>query len=155
MEIWKSVKGFSNYEVSNFGNVRNIKTKYVLKPTYLEHYNSISLSKKGVAYTKYIHKLVATAFLGHIPCGHKEVVNHIDFDKKNNRADNLSLITQRENTNKAHIKSSSQYVGVSFIKKINKWRSAIIIEKERIIIGQYKTEIEAHNAYQQILKNII
>ena len=56
---------------------------------------------------------------------------------------------------KKHIKSSSKYVGVCFNKKRNKWRSAIIIEKERVTIGFYNTEIEAHNAYQQILKNII
>jgi hypothetical protein len=25
IEIWKPIKGFENYEVSNLGNVRNIK----------------------------------------------------------------------------------------------------------------------------------
>jgi len=155
MEIWKEIKGFNNYEVSNYGNVRNFKTKYILKQSFNQSYTCVGLSKKGVTNIKYIHKLVAIAFLNHVPCGHKLVVNHIDFDKRNNNLDNLEIITQRENANKKHIESSSKYVGVCFNKKRNKWRSAIIIEKERVTIGFYNTEIEAHNAYQQILKNII
>ena len=30
-----------------------------------------------------IHQLVAMAFLGHVPCGFKLVVNHIDLDRLN------------------------------------------------------------------------
>jgi hypothetical protein len=32
MEIYKIVEGYENYEVSTFGNVRNIKTNRILKP---------------------------------------------------------------------------------------------------------------------------
>ncbi|KKL69843.1 hypothetical protein LCGC14_2110840, partial [marine sediment metagenome] len=37
------------------------------------------------------HKLVCIAFLNHIPNGHKLVVNHINFDKLDNRVENLEL----------------------------------------------------------------
>ena len=40
---------------------------------------------------------------------------------ENKQLDNLEIITQRENANKKHIKSSSKYVGVCFNKKRNKW----------------------------------
>ena len=31
-EIWKQIKDYPKYEVSNLGNVRNINTKKLLKP---------------------------------------------------------------------------------------------------------------------------
>lgn len=31
IEIWKPIEGYPNYEVSSFGNVRNIKTNSFLK----------------------------------------------------------------------------------------------------------------------------
>ena len=31
-ETWKQIKGFPNYEVSTYGNVRNVKTGKILKP---------------------------------------------------------------------------------------------------------------------------
>ena len=32
-EIWKKIKGFNNYKVSNFGRLISIKTNKILKPT--------------------------------------------------------------------------------------------------------------------------
>ena len=44
MEIWKIVNNFENYEVSNFGNIRNVKTKRLLKrrKDYMGCYVNIS-----------------------------------------------------------------------------------------------------------------
>ena len=32
MENWKSINGYENYEISDHGNVKNIKTNKMLKP---------------------------------------------------------------------------------------------------------------------------
>ena len=46
-EIWKSVDGYKNYEVSWFGRVRNAKTVRMLKPgTSTGGYLMVGLSKK-------------------------------------------------------------------------------------------------------------
>jgi len=50
--------------------------------------------------------------------------------------------------------TTSNYKGVCWDKKLKKWRSEISINKERKYIGCFKTEIEAHNAYQNKLKEI-
>ena len=64
MEEFRIIKGFENYEVSNFGNVKNIKTGRKLKPGINNsHYYYVILYKDGKTFTKRIHKLVANVFL--------------------------------------------------------------------------------------------
>lgn len=55
----------------------------------------ISLKSNGKRKNFYIHRLVAEHFVKKIPG--KNVVNHKDFDKKNNNYKNLEWCTQKEN----------------------------------------------------------
>lgn len=161
-EIWKSIKGYEDrYQISSFGNVKSLnygrsKKEKILKPTVDgSKYFMVTLFNESGKKTSKIHKLVAIHFLNHIPCGHKLVVNHKDFNRLNNHIDNLELITQRENSNQKHLKSSSKYTGVCLIKKKNKWRSSIKINGRLKCLGVYEKEIDAHYAYENKLKEII
>jgi hypothetical protein len=71
------------------------------------------------------------------------VVNHKDFNKMNNNLLNLEVVTNRENSNKKHLKSSSNFVGVDYHKKSKKFRSRIVYKKKLLHLGFYDTEIEA------------
>lgn len=157
MEIWKIIKEFKNYEVSNFGNV---KSRYFYKGTN-ERILKPSKNTKGYLFVvlylnkkskvKQIHQLVAENFLNHKPNGMGFVVNHKDFNKENNQIENLEIVTCRENTNRKHIKSSSEYVGVFWSKKNNKWCAQIKINNKSKHLGLFENEIEASNAYQNKL----
>lgn len=95
-EEWKLIPETKHYAVSNHGRVRNEKTGQVLKPRPSAHgYQRVHLPVDEDRKDFYIHRLVADAFCDH-PAG-CDVVNHIDFDVKNNRADNLEWTTQRSN----------------------------------------------------------
>ena len=134
-EIWKDILDYEGlYQVSNLGRVkslsRRVKNKngykitkeIILQPAkYKYGYYHIDLSKENKSATKNIHKLVAIAFLNHNHCGYKLVVNHKNFDKLNNHVDNLEIVTQRENSNKKHLKSSSIYTGVCWCNTKKKW----------------------------------
>ena len=117
-------------------------------------YYRVQLFKNGISKTKIVHQLVAISFLNHTPCGLKLVVNHINFIRTDNRVKNLEIVTNRENSNKIHIKSSSKYIGVCFVKSRNNWRSRILIDGKRISLGTFRDEVEASNAYTNALQNL-
>ena len=94
-EVWKQIKGNKNYEVSNLGRVRNIKTGRILKHSIDKEGNSIvtlySKSKKNV---NKIHRLVFGNHTEHDLTN--EYVRHIDGDKQNNELNNLELKHKRK-----------------------------------------------------------
>jgi len=159
IEIWKDIAGYEGrYQISSLGQIKILnfrrtgKEKIMKGFIYKDGYKGVSLSIGTTKKTFRVHQLVAMAFLNHTPCGFKLVVNHINFIRTDNRVENLEIIKPRENTNKKHIKSSSEYVGVSWHKIINKWVANIFINGKNKHLGCFKTEIEASDYYQKSLK---
>tara|TARA_R110001606_G_scaffold115702_4_gene244090 strand:- start:2390 stop:2893 length:504 start_codon:yes stop_codon:yes gene_type:complete len=159
-EIWKEYPANTDYSVSSLGRVkvkarvskdgRELKGKLIGVSVGDHGYLRVNINKK----CRRIHQLVAETFLGHTPCGFKLVVNHIDFNKKNNRVDNLEIVTTRENGNRKHLKSASKYVGVSLSKGTNRFRSRILINKKYKHLGYFDCELAASNSYQTALKEL-
>ena len=161
MEEWREVRGYEGiYEVSNLGNLKSLARKRVLNDKILKGgvdgggYLSVCLSKDRMLKTRLVHQLVAIAFLGHEPSGHKLVVNHINHNRQDNRVENLELVTQRNNANQKHLNSSSEHTGVCWQKRANKWHAQITIGGKRKHLGYFTDELEAAEAYQSKLKEI-
>jgi hypothetical protein len=160
-EKWLPVVGFEGlYEISDLGRVKSLRYKGkneigYLTPTLMKNgYLVVMLSGKNKRVLKYVHHLVAESFMGHIKKSRMIVINHRNLIKTDNRLDNFNIITQRDNSDQRHLPSSSNYVGVSWNKKLNKWISKINIKSKKIYLGAFDLEIEAHNAYQEKLKEI-
>lgn len=115
-EIWLTIKYNENYEVSNIGEVRNKKTKRILKPAISNKgYYLVALSKKCKSHTYTIHKLVMEHFNR---CAFAyEVINHIDGNKLNNCIDNLEYVTQKENCIKAWKNNQCENVRQSLLNR--------------------------------------
>jgi len=159
IEAWKDIPEFEGiYQVSNLGNVRSLKfnkLKVLKKSINKRGRYRVSLCKDGYKLTNCkISQLSAMAFLNHKPCGHKIVVDHIDNNKENDKLYNLQLISNRENTIKDTVRGSSKYVGVSWHKRINKWRAGIYTKGKIKHLGYFTDEKEAAQAYQNELKKI-
>lgn len=178
MEIWKDIKGYEGlYQVSNLGRVKSLK-RYVWngKSYYLKNerilkfgmmnsgYKFVGLWKNNKSKNASVHQLVAMAFLGHKPCGYKLVVDHINNDKLDNRAENLQIVTNRFNSSKDKV-GTSKHTGVSLQKQTHKnkngsyrfyeyWCASIVVNRKTISLGNYKTEEQAARAYQLALKQI-
>ncbi len=154
-EEYRKIEGFDNYQISNLGNVKNIKTGRILKGGKGKRgYLNVVLCKQGKCKTCLIHKLVAMAFLGHKPSGMKIVVDHINNIKTDNRLSNIQITTSRHNSSKDRKGYSSQYIGVYLDKSCNKWKSSIYIKGKRKHLGYFTDEYKAHLEYQKALNNI-
>ena len=99
VEQFIKIEGYEDYEVSNLGRIRSLKkgSPKILTPWLdgKKRYYMISLCKNGEQTKFLIHRLVAEHFIPNLE--HKEEVNHIDHDSKNNRVDNLEWVTRKEN----------------------------------------------------------
>jgi hypothetical protein len=95
--MWRSIEGYEgHYEVSDRGQVRSIKSSKVLKQaTAGRGYPSVTLCKDGVPVTRYVHHLVAAAFIGPRPAGFDTCHNNGDFT--DNTAENLRYDTRNAN----------------------------------------------------------
>lgn len=101
-EVWKPMRGHESlYEVSNLGRIRSIpKTGFRKRAVLAQHterhgYKRIRLTDGNVKFSALVHRIVAEAFVPNPD--EKPIVNHIDGDKGNNRADNLEWVTYKEN----------------------------------------------------------
>lgn len=95
METWLPIPGYEGkYEVSDSGRVRN-RRGYVLKPGNSGGrfgYPMVILSPRK---KRYVHELVALAFIGPRPEG--QVIRHLDGDRFNNVPPNLTYGTSSQN----------------------------------------------------------
>lgn len=88
VEIWKGIKNFPNYEISNLGNVRNIKKDKLMTTSIRKNgYCTVKLSYNGISKECKLHRLVAEAFVSNP--NHLPFVNHKDENKENNIYTNL------------------------------------------------------------------
>lgn len=100
-EQWKTIPGFSVYQVSDRGRIRSTNYKRtgkarILKPALDKGYPKTMIrSDEGRYVTSRVHVWVARAFLGERPDGMQ--INHIDGNKQNNAPSNLEYCTQSEN----------------------------------------------------------
>lgn len=160
MENWKDVEGYEGiYQVSDIGRVRSIdrvtnrgrrlKGK-VLSPApggRTGDYRSVQLfSLDGKPARKYVHQLVAVAFIGEQPSGCQ--INHIDEDKSNNSVNNLEWVSASENVNygtrnnrdAAHKNKAVIQMDPLSMKIIHTYQSATCAEK---VTGIRRTHISA------------
>lgn len=111
-EIWKPT-WHEHYEVSNLGRVRSyramghientpIKNPRILKATVSRNfrYPSVCFQNKR----RFVHELVATAFIGPRPVGME--IDHKNGDRFDARVENLEYVTHSTNQKRAVIRGS-------------------------------------------------
>lgn len=113
-EVWKPIVGYEGlYEASNLGRIRSIGIRagkhgdvVILKQHNIKGYLRITLHKDKETKCFLSHRLIYEAFYGKLPKFERKgkthgdemwEINHKDEDKKNNKIENLELITKSQN----------------------------------------------------------
>lgn len=158
MERWKTIPGYNDrYQFSDRGNVRCISRwdvnlrKFVpdvrlMRPEDNGNgYLIIALKGNGKRKNHYIHRLVAEAFLDK-PDG-AEVVNHIDYDRYNNRVSNLEWTTQLENVRHSRFRMRHAKPGCRLPntgeRYVHKRKNRYELTINKTYIGSYGSMTEA------------
>lgn len=98
-EIWRSISECPRYKISNKGNVKSLRKNGKLddiKPCKNHYgYLTFGLHKNGKRRTAFVHVEVAKAFIDN-PNDYEDV-HHIDYNKENCCADNLTWLSHADN----------------------------------------------------------
>lgn len=111
-EVWRAITGYDGvYEVSNLGRIRRVPAwrqypgLHILRqnPTgAMRNYWFVTLYRRDGGRQRYVHRLVAEAFIGPIPDGYE--VNHQRGTDAGNAVTNLEIVTPLRN--KQHARDS-------------------------------------------------
>lgn len=135
-------------------NLRIVTNRANISTCFRSNEDSLSSEYVGVTWHKSKSKWMARIY-------HARVHTHLGYHDTEIEASNayqlaLSKIKDGSfNPNDYKPTWTSEYKGIYFCKGNNKWRTQITINGKRKHIGLFKTELEAHNAYQNALKDII
>lgn len=106
-EIWLPFKD-TNYEVSNMGRIKNLKTGYITFGSRNKNSGYIRWvfrNENGGQFEMQAHRAIYMTFH---PDEEIQVINHIDSNRGNNRLDNLENISQSENVIKSYYQTSTK-----------------------------------------------
>jgi len=121
-----------------------------------KNYRMVTLSEDGKTKSRYVHRIVAEAFIpnpNNLP-----QINHIDGDSHNNNVENLEWCTAQENQNHAYttgLHKSTECIlcgnkifhsGYNICKEC---RTAILVQANSILIAKSKVDLA-----NSIIKNL-
>ena len=106
IERWKRIKDFeTEYVISSYGKIAAIKQNrkiYILSQRIdRAGYMTVRLTKDGQTHTKFVHRLVAEAFVPNPRT--KLFTNHFNGNKTDNRFINLEWVSHSENIKHAYL----------------------------------------------------
>ena len=143
------------YEVSSLGDVRNIRTRCILKGKLdRDGYREICLHVRSMNYKKYfrVHRLVAGAFIPMVE--NMKQVDHIDRDRTNNNVNNLRWCNnQMNNCNRKDQSKYGAHLSDMTLGKYEYWRINFNANGVKILKNFNKKDMTLKSV--QRLRNII
>jgi hypothetical protein len=153
--VFKDIVGYDNYDVSNYGHVRNKKSGRILKPqTNHDGYHQVRLSKNGKVKTHKVHRLVLIAFVPNPD--NKPMCDHIDRNRTNNCLYNLRWASRSENciNTRDYKNNKSGHRNISWHKSSKKFVVKIKRNGKQKFHGVFENIEDAIDHRDQLMKTI-
>lgn len=142
-EIWMTIKDYENYEISNLGRLRNVKTRRIINGNInMYGYIVCYLRKNGKTKDFRVHRLVASHFIDNPE--NKREVNHLG-KKTDNRSCMLEWATPLENNQHAN-----KFIIKRFKRKIN-----LLCPKTKVVLKAFDTYRQANVACKYNLHKLL
>lgn len=167
-EIWKDIKDYEGYQVSNKGRIRTHNKKTYTKIHGERHWKDRILHYKGNTYktgyrvdlwkngknkTFLVARLVAFTFYNENINNHKLTVDHIDGNRFNNNLENLELVSLKENIKRAFENDLMPQKHTKIINKItNEEKIFKSMSKASLFINKAKGYI-SHKVLNNVYEN--
>ena len=128
-EEWRDIPGYEGYQASNLGNIRGLNHRPYIHTNQNGYVQAVLRFPGQIKRDRfgYVHRLVAMAWIPNDDPEHKTEVHHKDYNKHNNRVDNLSWVTLSEN--RIHWKTHH-----------GPWAKPLTDGEKRMLIELYKRE---------------
>lgn len=154
-EVWKTVKDYPNYKISNRGELKYLRAgkwyKKHLKPND-DGYVRVTLHKDRSSKHFRMANLVISHFTD-LKVGKDQVIDHIDCVPHHNWVTNLQVISRKENTQRANLYSYGLKLGTRIGKSFTDLDSLAIVlnaietgELEQKDISQFIKENSVFNS---------
>lgn len=145
MEIWKQVKEYPGYEVSDQGRIKSFKQNKngkILNGVVRKGYLQVDFRKDGVTHSEGVHRIVLSTFSPRENMD-QYTVNHKDGNPLNNKLDNLEWMTLSENTSHARriLQSGNKTIKVHIVFNDNSEMWFESITGASIFLGVAKTTV--------------
>ena len=136
---------YAKVDPEDFYNL--IKYKWYARKSLQTFYATYNKGKGPGRLTLHMHRVVMNA-------PDDMFVDHINGDGRDNRKANLRLATSVQNNyNRRRTRSlTSFYKGVDYRPSKKAYRARITVNKQKIFLGHFKTDIEAARAYDKAAK---
>jgi len=118
-EIWKTIEGFEDYQISNLGRVKSFKkwkgtNERILKPYMGKfEYSFVWLSRDKEIYQFQLYKLLYENFSGD-KLKDNECIHHKNRDHSDNRLENLQKMTVSDHSKHHHTEQKNSNFGKDF-----------------------------------------
>lgn len=112
-EKWWYIRGVPGYMISDHGRVWSEKSQQFIKPKPMDcqGHLGVCLRVDGRAVYKYIHRLMADAFIPNP--NHYPIVRHLNDDRDDISLDNLAWGTQKDNVNDCFMNGHAHIITLS------------------------------------------
>ena len=147
---WRIIDDYPNYKVSKNGDI--MCNEFILTPTkHSAGYRVIRLhDKEKPSSVMYVHRLVAVIFIPNPE--NKQVVDHINNDRADNRVENLRWTTQSENCINIPTRAKNRHI---YSNSPNSHKVKILRNGKWVFNKIFRTIEEAIIARDDFLENFI